>query len=163
MGLLYASSALSTSTPSTAPGRMERAENFSTAEGGVSHFCESFPQIQSAPLVAALMCPVFSSAMWLHKARVGSPSHSILPYSKHHPRAQLHMASLRAMKLRVSLRRWDWLFGFSESSMLTGSDNQLIPDPAVSRARNRRITMSVRLSSKSLSQPSYTSEHVCPQ
>lgn len=49
---------------------------------------------------------------------------------------------LRVLKLRVSLRRWGWLFGLFESSMLTGSDNQLILDPAVSLAGNRCITMS---------------------
>lgn len=50
------------------------------------------------------------------------------------PGAELHTRTpLQVSKLSVSLRKSGvWLFGLAESSLLTESDNQLIPDPAAS-------------------------------
>lgn len=60
--------------------------------------------------------------------------HRCRKYQEGFPGAERHIRTpLQVSKLRVSLRKsGGWLFGLAESSLLTKSDNQLIPDPAAS-------------------------------
>lgn len=60
--------------------------------------------------------------------------HGYGKYREGFPGAELHSRTpLQVSKLSVSLRKsGGWFFGLAESSLLTESDNQLIPDPAAS-------------------------------
>lgn len=76
-------------TINTRPGRLKGEGSFSTAEGGVSHSREGSGSSRQV-LWLWLSPPVFPSLCGrTHEAWVASLSHSIPPYSKHHPKAQL--------------------------------------------------------------------------